>query len=153
MKQDLDGFNRSVVVDLESYLDNRLGQRLHVEVIHAVAPMSQTKRQYLEYIKEHPGCNTVQIQGALDKANVAVEITNFVNIGYVDKSEKSVRLARLTITSEGLQALGRGSVNQKERAGAIAALMSDYEPYVPEKSHACRPGSQDAFRLKSKGTA
>lgn len=79
MKHDSDGFNRSSVGDLESYLSNKLDSRLRVSVIHA-GPMSQTKRKYLEYIKNHPRCYMRQIFAAFDTVSADKEIGNFINI-------------------------------------------------------------------------
>ena len=152
MKHDSDGFNRSSVGDLEAYLSNKLDSRLRVSVIHA-GPMSQTKRKYLEYIKNHPRCYMRQIFAAFDTVSADKEIGNFINIGYVDKSDKFIKHSRFTITEKGLQALDREAVDPKERAKAINSMMRDYEPYVPEKNVVSRPGSQDAFKLQSKGIA
>jgi hypothetical protein len=152
MKHDSEGFNRSSVGDLESYLLNKLDSRLRVSVIHA-GPMSQTKRKYLEYIKNHPRCNMRQIVDAFDTVSANKEVGNFINIGYVDKSEKFITHSRFTITEKGLQALGREAVDPNERAKVIKSLMVDYEPFVPEKDGPYRQGSQDAFKLQSKGIA
>lgn len=132
--------------DLGAFLANDCGYSLRVKDHKSLISASQ--RQSLIYIMDHPGCTLEDVLTGLDKTSVAVDVHNYVAIGYVEKTHRFTTNSKLSITSKGLAALEMESL---ERANAVVIESKKADPYVPPRSAFTRPGALDAFKLPSGG--
>lgn len=153
-KHDSEGFNKSAggMSEIDAFLSsNKMDPSLRSAVIHST-PMTQTKRQILACVGKNPMLKGAEYAEKLDKVSVLVDLSNFVDIGYVVKHGRILNKSKFSLSERGQAALDR-EIDSTARIGVINSLMSSYEPYIPERTVINRPGQDDASRLKSKGTA